>query len=100
MITAIISEFNPFTNGHKHIIDCAKENGDFVIALMSGNFVQRGELAIINKHARAKMAIEAGVHMVLELPVQFSLSQAETFANGAVMLLSKIPTVHKIIFGS
>ncbi len=100
MITAIISEFNPITNGHKHIIKHAKENGDTVLCLMSGNFVQRGEGSIFPKHERGKMAVLAGADIVCELPIHFSCSNAETFAFGAVKLLSQIPQVSRIIFGS
>lgn len=100
MITAIISEFNPITNGHEYIIKKAKESGDFVLCLQSGNFVQRGDVAILPKHLRAKMAILAGADLVIELPVQFSLSSAETFAEGAVRMLSKIPALSAIYFGS
>lgn len=100
MITAIISEFNPITNGHKHIINQAKQSGDTVLCLMSGNFVQRGEGAILPKHARGKMAVLAGADLVCELPVHFSCSNAETFAYGAVKLLSQIPSCHRIMFGS
>ncbi len=99
MITGIISEFNPITNGHEHIISKAKANGGFVVCVMSGNFVQRGEGAIFSKHARAKMAISAGADMVLELPVHFACSNAETFAFGAVKILSLLGA-DRILFGS
>lgn len=99
MITGIISEFNPITNGHAHIISTAKANGGFVVCVMSGNFVQRGECAIFSKHVRARMALSAGADMVLELPVQFSCSNAETFAFGAVKILSLLGA-DKILFGS
>lgn len=100
MITAIISEFNPITNGHKHIIKKASENGDTVICIMSGNFVQRGEGSILPKHVRAKMAVLAGADMVCELPVHFSCCNAETFAFGAMKLISQIKGVDKVLFGS
>lgn len=99
MITGIISEFNPITNGHAHIISKAKESGGFVVCVMSGNFVQRGEGAIFSKHTRARMAISAGADMVLELPVHFACSNAETFAFGAVKMLSLLGA-GKILFGS
>ncbi len=98
-IAGIISEFNPFHNGHKYIIDKIKAENDCVIAVMSGNFVQRGEPAIIEKHKRAKAALLSGVDMVIELPSPWSSSFAENFAFGAVSLL-KEAKVGTIYFGS
>ncbi len=99
MITGIISEFNPITNGHAHIISKAKENGGLAVCVMSGNFVQRGEGAILPKHVRASMAISVGADIVLELPVHFSCSNAATFAFGAVKILSLLGA-DTILFGS
>ncbi len=88
---AIISEFNPFHNGHKYIIGKAKElSGLPVVCLMSGNFVQRGEPAIVDKFSRAKCAIEAGADVVLELPTIYALSSAHNFAYGAVKILKEL----------
>ena len=68
-ICGVVAEFNPFHNGHKHLVDTVKKEKDsFLIAVMSGNFVQRGEPAIISKFARAKAAVLCGVDLVLELP--------------------------------
>lgn len=87
----IICEFNPFHNGHEYIIEAAKrETGEEVICLMSGDFVQRGEPAICNKHTRAKIAIECGASAVIELPTIYACSNAENFAYGAVKTLGAI----------
>jgi predicted nucleotidyltransferase len=85
----LVVEYNPFHNGHAHHLNSAKEssNADIVIAVMSGNFLQRGEPALISKWYRAKMALQAGVDLVFELPYIFATQKAETFANGAVSIL-------------
>lgn len=90
--TGIVVEYNPFHNGHLHHIKEArrKTNADVIIAVMSGNFLQRGEPAIVSKWARAQMALEAGVDLVIELPYTFAVQQAEMFANGAIALLNAL----------
>ena len=87
-IVGLIAEYNPFHNGHLYHIRKAKEitGADAVIVVMSGDFVQRGAPAIMPKHIRAEVALEAGVPLVLELPVCFSTGSAEYFAEGAVSL--------------
>jgi len=87
-IVAIITEYNPFHNGHKYQIDKIKaENSDaIIIAIMSGNIVQRGEFAFLDKYARAEMALSCGVDAVFELPYPYSGSTAEIFAYGGVRL--------------
>ena len=95
----IISEFNPFHNGHEYIIrEAKKQTGLNVVCLMSGNFVQRGKPAIQNKYIRAKNAVNAGATAVLELPTIFACSNAENFAYGAIKILSAIGATH-IAFG-
>lgn len=91
-IVAIITEYNPFHNGHKYQIDKIKEQmpDATIIAIMSGNCVQRGELSFLNKYSRAKMAIECGVDAVFELPFPYSCSTAEIFANAGVEIASKL----------
>ena len=75
MATAVICEFNPFHNGHKYLLESAKNVlKEPVIAIMSGSFTQRGEVAVCDKFVRAKSALENGADLVLELPVVFSLS--------------------------
>ena len=101
-ICVIICEYNPFHNGHKYLLEEAKKrsNADFVLCLMSGNFVQRGEAAILEKHVRAKHAILCGADAVIELPTVFATSNAEIFARGAVSVLTKIPNVTHLAFGA
>ncbi len=98
-IAGIISEFNPFHNGHKYIIDKIKSKNDCVIAVMSGNYVQRGEPAVIEKHVRVRAALLSGVDLVIELPSPWSSSFAENFSIGAVSVL-KETNVDSIYFGS
>lgn len=101
MYCAIICEFNPLTNGHVYLIKRAKEiTGLPVICLMSGNFTQRGEPAILDKYTRAKFAITAGADAVLELPAVYAISSAENFASGAIKILSELKFVSHIVFGS
>ena len=84
-IAAIICEFNPFHNGHKYLIDKVKsEHADCVVAVMSGNFVQRGDVAITDKFQRAKAALLNGCDLVVELPTVFALSSAAKVAQGGV----------------
>ena len=89
---AIISEFNPFHNGHKYLLDKAKEKtqADFAISFMSGDFVQRGEPALIDKFNRADSSIKAGFDIVVEMPAYISLQSAEYFALGSIKILEKI----------
>lgn len=95
----IVVEYNPFHNGHKYHCLKAKEYGDVIIAVMSGDFVQRGEPALIDKWARAELALKNGVDIVVELPIFYSTQSAEIFARGAVGILN-LMKVEKIIFGS
>ncbi|MGL5797415.1 MAG: nucleotidyltransferase [Cetobacterium sp.] len=95
----IVVEYNPFHNGHKYHCMKAKEHGDIVIAVMSGDYVQRGEPALINKWDRAELALKSGVDIVVELPVFYSTQSAEIFSRGAVGILNLLHT-DKIVFGS
>ncbi len=101
-VAGIITEYNPFHNGHKfHIEETRRITGaDYVIAVMSGNFVQRGAPAIIDKYSRTLMALHNGVDLVFELPVCYASASAEFFALGAVSLLHKLGIVDAICFGS
>ena len=99
-IVAFICECNPFHEGHKRLIKSALKEGDIIIAIMSGNFVQRGEPAIYDKYSRAKKLLKNGISMVIELPVEFSLSSAKYFAKSSVKILDELSFVDKIIFGS
>ena len=91
-VIAVITEYNPFHNGHKYQIDrIREENKDsIIIVIMSGNIVQRGEFAIVDKYARAKMAIKCGVDAVFELPYPYSGSSAEIFAYGGVSIAQSL----------
>lgn len=99
-ISALIAEFNPFHKGHKFLIDNMKNETDGIIAIMSGNFVQRGECAIFEKGDRAKAAVKNGVDLVLELPTAYALASAEVFAKGAIQTLSATGCVDELHFGS
>lgn len=101
-IVGLITEYNPFHNGHKYHIEEAKRvtGADYVIAVMSGNFVQRGTPAVIDKYIRTEMALNNGIDLVLELPVCYATGSAEFFAHGAVSLLDKLGIVDALCFGS
>lgn len=94
---AIIAEFNPFHNGHEYLIKQAKTLGLPLLCLQSGNFVQRGEMAFVDKYQRAKCAIDAGADIILELPVIYSLSSAEFFAKGAIKILKELGCSNLVI---
>lgn len=97
----VIVEYNPFHNGHAFHIKQAKlaADADIVIAVMSGNFLQRGEPALVSKWKRTELALRAGVDIVFELPYTFATQKADTFANGAVSLL-EAAGCHSLCFGS
>lgn len=97
----IIAEYNPFHNGHRYQIQQVKQmtGADFVIVLMSGNFVQRGTPAIVDKYTRCTMALEGGADMVFELPAFFATSSAEAFAYGAISIFHKLGFIDEICFG-
>ena len=97
---AIIAEYNPFHDGHKYHIEKTREVATHVVVVMSGNFTQRGDVAITPKHNRAETALQNGADLVIELPVAFALSSAEQFAVGAVALLNALGTVDMLSFGS
>ena len=99
---AIICEYNPFTNGHlRHMLAAKEETGaDTVICIMSGSFTQRGDAAILDKYQRAEIAGRCGADMVVELPLIYSISPADNFAFGAIKILSVLPDVEYLSFGS
>ena len=101
-ITGIITEYNPFHNGHLYHLTEAKKatSADGIICIMSGNFVQRGGPAIIDKWKRTEMALENGVDLVIELPTFYAVSSAEFFARGAISILNSLGIVDNIFFGS
>ncbi len=101
-ICAVICEYNPFHNGHLYQLQEAKKRSgaDAILCIMSGNFVQRGEAAVLHKSVRAKHAVLGGADAVIELPTVFATSNAELFAKGAVSLLASIPSVTTLCFGA
>ncbi len=97
----IIAEYNPFHNGHMRHIQATREAGyDRIIAVMSGNVVQRGDIAVCDMGSRARVAVQNGVDLVLELPMPYSLSSAEDFARAGVSILSRLGCVDALSFGS
>ncbi|ARW20028.1 UPF0348 protein [Pediococcus pentosaceus] len=83
---AVIAEFNPFHNGHQYLLEQARKvtKADLVIVIMSGNFVQRGEPALINKWERARVAINCGADLVVEIPTEYAIDSAKEFAHAGV----------------
>lgn len=102
IITGLITEYNPFHNGHKYHLQKSIEDTHCtgVVCVMSGNFMQRGIPAIIDKWKRAEMAVKNGVDLVLELPLVYSISSAESFAFGGVSLLDSLGIIDNLYFGS
>ncbi len=101
-VCGIICEYNPFHKGHKYHIEKAREitNADAVVAVMSGNFVQRGDVAVFDKKLRAKAAVKCGADLVLELPVAAALCSAERFAGVSVEILNALSLVDFLAFGT
>lgn len=100
IVTALICECNPFHDGHKIIINKAKEFSDYLVCIMSPDFVQRGEPAVFDKYKRCEDLLNNGADLVIELPVEYVLSSASYFAYGAVSIANKLSFVDNIIFGS
>ena len=98
----IVAEFNPFHSGHHHLLAEARRlsGADFAIVVMSGNFVQRGAPAILDKYVRTQMALMNGADLVVELPLCYATASAEYFARGAVCLLERLGVVDELWFGS
>ncbi|MDF2564051.1 MAG: hypothetical protein K0Q53_446 [Massilibacillus sp.] len=98
----LISEYNPFHNGHKYHLEEAKRTSknQNTICIMSGNFTQRGDVMITDKWARATMAVKAGVDLVIELPTVFAVRSAEHFAAGSIRLLNALGVVKEVCFGA
>ena len=101
-VLGIVAEYNPFHNGHIYHLQKAKElsGADYTVCVMSGNFVQRGNTAILNKWKRAEMAILNGVDLVIELPTVYSVASAESFSLGAIKILESLKIVDSISFGT
>ncbi len=101
-IVGLIAEYNPFHNGHQYHIEKSKEvtGADFVIVIMSGNYVQRGTPAMMPKHLRTESALKCGADLVIELPLPYATGTAEQFAYGAVSILESLGCIDFICFGS
>lgn len=101
-VLGIIAEYNPFHNGHLYQIEEAKKQtgADYVIAIMSGNFTQRGNTSLVNKWVKANMALQNAVDIVIELPTIYSISSAENFAEGAIKILDSLKVVDTLCFGT
>lgn len=102
MVLGIIAEYNPFHNGHLyHLLKSKEETGaDTVIAIIGGNFTQRGDCSIVSKWAKAEMALSNGADLVIELPTIYATSSAENFADGAIKILNSLKVVNYLSFGS
>ena len=102
-IAGMIVEYNPLHSGHLHLLEETRRrlgSGTAIVCAMSGNFVQRGDFALVRKHQRARAAVESGADLVLELPLPWAVSSAETFADGGVQVLSATGVVTDLAFGS
>ncbi len=99
MVSSVIAEFNPFHNGHAYLLSKAKEKSEAVICVMSGNFVQRGDLSIFTKQKRTEFALKNGADLVINLPVGWSMSSAENFALGGISLIKNTKITDSIYFG-
>ena len=101
-VLGIIAEYNPFHNGHLYHLEHSKKitNSKYSIAVISGNFTQRGDTSIVDKWSKTEMAIQNGVDLVLELPLLYSISSAENFATGAIKILDSLNIIDNISFGS
>ncbi len=96
--TAIVCELNPLHHGHRYLLEKARADADCVIAVMSGNFVQRGEVAILDKYERARLALLAGADLVVELPLPFAIASAEYFA-AASTAIAEMLGADTLLFG-
>ena len=101
-VLGIICEYNPFHNGHLYHLEQSKKatGSNYVVAIMSGNFTQRGSTAIIDKWSRTEAALRCGVDLVIELPVLYATSSAENFAEGSIRILDSLKVVDYLSFGS
>ena len=101
-VLGIIAEYNPFHNGHLyHLQNSIKlTNADYTIAIITGNFTQRGSTSLIDKWSKAEIALKNGIDLVIELPLLYSISSAENFAEGAIKILSSLNVVDYLSFGA
>lgn len=101
-VLGIVAEYNPFHNGHLYHLEQTKKltGSTYTVAIMSGNFTQRGSTSIFDKWEKAKCAIYSGVDLVIELPTIYATSSAENFADGAIKILNSLKVVDYVAFGS
>ena len=101
-VLGIVGEYNPFHNGHLYHLEESKKitGSTYTVAIMSGNFTQRGSTSLVDKWSKAEMAIQNGIDLVIELPVLYATSSAENFADGAVKILDSLKVVDYISFGT
>lgn len=99
-IAGIVAEYNPFHKGHRYQIEATRSAGaTHIVAVMSGNYVQRGDTALLSKQARARMAVLCGVDLVVELPTPWAMSTAQNFALGGISVLSSLGCADTLSFG-
>lgn len=100
-VAGVIAEYNPFHKGHEYHIEKTKKvtGADYVVVVMSGDYVQRGTPSFMNKFIRTRLALLGGADIVLELPVQFSTASAESFARGGISILNSLGCVDYVSFG-
>lgn len=101
-VLGIVAEYNPFHNGHLYHLEQAKKitGSSYTVAIISGNFTQRGSTSLFDKWSKAKTALQCGVDLVIELPVLYSISSAENFADGAIKILDSLKVLDYIAFGA
>ena len=101
-VLGIISEYNPFHNGHLYHLEQSKKLSgcDYTVAVISGNFTQRGSTSLVDKWEKTRMALANGVDLVIELPVLYSISSAENFADGSIKILNSLGIVDTLSFGA
>lgn len=101
-VLGIVAEYNPFHNGHLYHLEKSKKdtNSNYTVAIMSGNFTQRGSTSLIDKWSKVEAAIQCGVDLVVELPVLYATSSAENFAEGSIKILDSLKVVDYISFGA
>lgn len=101
-VLGIVAEYNPFHNGHLYHLEKSKQEtgSKYTVAIMSGNFTQRGSSSLMDKWSKAEAAIQCGVDLVIELPVLYAISSAENFAEGSIKILDSLKVVDYISFGS
>ncbi|MGN1298072.1 MAG: nucleotidyltransferase [Clostridia bacterium] len=101
-VLGIIGEYNPFHNGHLYHLEQSKQltGSTYTVAIMSGNFTQRGSTSLIDKWSKTEAAIQSGIDLVIELPVLYATSSAENFADGAIKILNSLKVVDYVSFGA